>query len=152
VPPASPDKDGPDFYTVGYQGRDIGTFVAALTEAGIACLMDIRFNAVSMYKPAFSRRNLEAAVRAAGIDYLHMPYLGVPSDVRGRAVALGRPDHIWDWYATHVLSRYASNLHWFFNSSDHPVAMMCVERQPKDCHRHQLARALFRQGLRSLDL
>ena len=146
------EDEAPDFYTVGYSGRDIDSFVAALTDAGVACLVDIRFNAVSMYKPAFSRRNLERALGQAGIEYEHWPELGVPSDIRGLAAASGRRDDIWDWYAEHVLPRYVHNLDWFFNSTNHPVALMCTEKDREDCHRHRLAEALERQGLRSADL
>lgn len=146
------EDESPDFYTVGYSGRDIDTFVRALDSAGVACLLDIRFNAVSMYKPAFSRNNLERALKAAGIDYLHMPDLGVPSDIRGLATASGRRSDVWDWYDEHVLPQFSSNLGWFFNSTDHPVALMCVEKNAEDCHRHVLAGALERQGLRSADL
>lgn len=150
--PAAPTADPPDFYTVGYQGRDIDSFVTALVDAGVACLFDVRFNPVSMYKPAFSRRNLEASLRSAGIDYVHMPDLGVPSDIRGLAEISGRRDDIWDWYAEHVLSRYDWNLGWFFNTSDHPVALMCMERDRIDCHRHRLASVLEKQGLTSRDI
>ena len=146
------DAPGPDFYTVGYSGRTIDSFVEALTAAGVVCLVDIRFNAVSMYKPDFSGKNLEAALRAADIDYVHMPDLGVPSDIRGLATASGRRADIWDWYDEHVLPRYSSNLNWFFDSTDHPVALMCVEKDAEDCHRHVLAGALARRGLLSIDL
>ena len=108
--------------------------------------------AVSQYKPAFSRKNLEGALKSAGIDYVHFPELGVPSDIRGLATASGRRDDIWDWYDEHVLPQFSSNLHWFFNSTDHPVALMCVEKEAEDCHRHVLAGALERQGLISADL
>lgn len=150
--PTPSDTETPDFYTVGYSGRDIDTFVGALADAGVACLLDIRFNAVSMYKPAFSQRNLAAALNEAGIDYVHMPDLGVPSDIRGKAKVSGRRDDIWDWYDAYVLPRAIRNLDWFFNSTDHPVAMMCTEREPGDCHRRRLADALGRHGLRSADI
>lgn len=145
-------QDPPDFYTVGYSGRDIHEFVSALEQVGVVCLLDIRFNAVSMYKPAFSRRNLTAALLEAGIEYLHMPELGVPSDVRKQATVSGRRADIWDWYDEEVLPRYSQNLNWFFNSTNHPVALMCVEKDPEDCHRHLLATALERQGLSSVDI
>ena len=142
-----------DFYTVGYQGRDIVSFVASLTQARVETLLDIRFTPVSMYKPAFSRKNLETALSAAGIDYLHMPDLGVPSEVRKQAAQSGRRSDIWAWYDEYVVSRFAEgNLDWFFNSANHPIAMMCVERDPRDCHRHLLADALSRHGLISRDI
>ena len=142
-----------DFYTIGYQGRDINSFVASLVQFGVETLLDIRFNPVSMYKPAFSRRNLEARLEAVRIDYLHMPDLGVPSEVRRQAEMSGRRDDIWEWYDAYVVPYFADeNLNWFFDSANHPVAMMCLERNPEDCHRHRLAAALGRQGLASRDI
>lgn len=149
----TPDEEViPDFYTIGYSGRDILSFVDALKAADVACLIDVRYNAVSMYKPAFSQRNLARALGEAGIEYVHMPDLGVPSDVRGLAAISGRRDDIWDWYEENVLPRYSHNLDWFFNSTNHPVALMCTEKEREDCHRHRLAGALERQGLSSADL
>ncbi len=145
--------DRTDFYTIGYQGRDIEGFVGALLAAGVVTLVDIRFNPVSQYKPAFSRKNLARALAAVGIEYLHMRDLGVPSHVRRRAKATGCIDEIWGWYDDHVVPRFASrNLNWFFDGANHPVAMMCMERDPEDCHRHRLAGALERQGLASRDI
>ncbi len=145
--------DESDFYTIGYQGRDIEGFVGALLDAGVVTLVDIRFNPVSQFKPAFSRRNLTRALAAAGIEYVHMRELGVPSEIRRRAKATGCVDDIWRWYDDHVLLRFVSrNLNWFFDGANHPVAMMCVEREPGDCHRHRLADALGRHGLASCDI
>ena len=150
--PATSEDETPDFYTIGYAGRDISSFVEALVGAEIACLIDVRYNPISMYKPAFSGRNLARALREAGIEYFHMPDLGVPSDVRGLAATSGRREDIWDWYDEHVLPRYSGNLDWFFNSTNHPVALMCTEQKREDCHRHRLAGALERHGLTSADL
>lgn len=146
------DDQAPDFYTIGYSGKTILVFVEALMDAGVVSLIDVRSNAVSMYKPDFSQRNLARALGEAGIEYIHMPDLGVPSDVRGLAAASGRRDDIWEWYEEHVLPRYARNLDWFFNSANHPVALMCTEKEREDCHRHRLATALERRGLTSADL
>jgi hypothetical protein len=42
-------------------------------------------------------------------------------------------------------------LHRFLNL-DHPVAMMCVECDPTECHRHRIFMALENQGLRGFDI
>lgn len=144
--------EAPDFFTIGYSGKTIFSFVHALMQAGVASLIDVRYNAVSMYKPDFSRRNLARALGEAGIEYIHMPDLGVPSDIRGLAEASGRREDIWDWYDENVLPQYSRNLDWFFNSANHPVALMCTEKDRDDCHRHLIADALGRQGLSSADL
>jgi uncharacterized protein (DUF488 family) len=145
--------DDADFYTVGYSGREIDGFVALLVAAGVRSLLDIRFTPVSMYKPDFSKRNLERALAEHGIEYIHEPALGVPRDIRGRAVGKANRDTIWLWYDDEVVPRFASrNLHWFFNSIEHPVALMCTEIDPTSCHRHRLALAFGKQGLKFFDL
>lgn len=142
-----------DFYTVGYSGRTIEEFIEALVAADVRTLLDIRFNPVSMYKPAFSKRNLERSLTAHRIAYLHVPDLGVPGDIRGKAAAEASRASIWLWYDDSVVPKFASrNLHWFFNAVEHPVAMMCTEIDPTACHRHRIALALERRGLTFFDL
>jgi len=150
---ASLSVDEADFYTVGYSGRDIRSFIAALEAASIVTLIDIRHTPVSMYKPDFSKRNLERHLAESGIEYLHCPDLGVPRDIRSKAVHDSGREAIWEWYDEHVVPTVASrNLHWFFNSAAHPIALMCTEIDPTACHRHRLALAWGRQGLKFFDL
>ena len=142
-----------DFFTVGYTGRSIEEFVAILTSAGVATLIDVRDTPVSMYKPDFSKRNLRRHLEAAGIEYLHLRHLGVPRDIRARAIESRGRDVIWDWYDANVVTQFiARNLTEFLNIADHPVALMCVELDPMSCHRHRLSIALERRGLDSFDL
>ena len=146
-------SDTADFYTIGYSGRSIHEFICSLTEAGVACLVDVREFPVSMFKPAFSKRNLRSSLEAIGIEYLHAPDVGVPRDIR--ALAIGKHDRsdIWEWYDAHVIPEIAGkNLTRFFNAFQHPVALMCVELDPTACHRHRIALALESAGLRSFDL
>lgn len=144
---------GADFYTIGYTGRRFDDFLAALRAAGVRTLLDIRQNAVSMYRPELSKRNLAASLGREGIEYLHSPELGVPRDIRAKAIAAGTRDVIWHWYDEYVARPYAGqNLHRFLNSLEHPVALMCAELDPTECHRHRLCVALEDQGLRSFDL
>jgi hypothetical protein len=67
-------------------------------------------------------------------------------------VETGTRDTIWDWYDAEIVSRFFDrNLHWFLNL-EHPVAMMCVECDPTECHRHRIFLALKKKGLRGYDL
>lgn len=120
---------------------------------GVRTLVDIRQNAVSMYRPELSKRSLDRLAAARGLSYVHLPELGVPRDVRAKAIATGGRDVIWEWYDAHVIPRYLGrNLHWFLNSIEHPAALMCVEIDPHECHRHRLSIALEDLGLRGYDL
>jgi len=142
-----------DFFTVGYSGRSTEDFVNALVSHGVGTLVDIRQNAVSMYRPELSKANLKRLLESHGISYEHLPQLGVPRDIRAKAIETGTRDVIWEWYDESVVSSYfGQNLHTFLNSAQHPVAFMCTEMAPQECHRHRLGLALESKGLKGFDL
>ncbi len=143
----------PDFFTIGYAGRDINTFITLLQKAGIATLVDIRFSPVSRFKPEFSKNNLKKALETYGIAYIHRPDWGVPRDIRAFSVGKYTRDDIWAWYDANILPNVVEgNLDSFFNSMEHPIALMCVEYDPTECHRHRVFLGLERLGLRGCDL
>lgn len=145
--------DQADFFTVGYSGQSVTDLIASLVRAGITTLVDIRYNPVSMYRPEVSKTNLRRALDERGIRYVHVRDLGVPREVRGLAVGADSRDAIWDWYDANVVPTYAGrNLHWFFNALEHPVAFMCTEFDPRECHRHRLSAALEERGLMGYEL
>lgn len=144
--------DCADFYTCGYEGRKTDDFFSALRQAGVRSLLDIRFNPVSMYRPELSKSNLEKIAWSFGMDYLHVREWGVPREIRAKAARTGTRETIWEWYDAFVIEpNFGRNLHRFLNL-DHPVAMMCVECDPTECHRHRIFMALENQGLRGFDL
>src|SRR5262245_50888738 len=137
-----------DFFTFGYAGRKLDQILQAMLDAGVRTLIDIRQNAVSMYRPELTKSKLREAVERAGLQYIHLPELGVPRDIRAKAIASGSRKVIWDWYDQYVVEPYlGKNLHHFLNSVEHPVAMMCAELDPTECHRHRLFVALEQHGL-----
>lgn len=147
-------RESAHFFTVGYMRRTLDELVAVLMEASVGTVVDIRLTPVSMYRPEFSKRNLETRLESEGIWYVHIPDLGVPRDIRGLAAEAGTRDMIWDWYDEQVARpMLGKNLHTFLNATDgHPMALLCVELDPTACHRHRLALALERHGLRGFDL
>jgi len=144
--------DTANFFTVGYTGRKTDELLDALVANGVRTLVDIRYNPISMYRPDLSKANLGRLVEARGLNYAHLPELGVPRDIRVKAIETGSRDAIWEWYDKHVVAPYLVNLHRFFNALEHPVALMCVEIDPRECHRHRLFVALEEKGLRGFDL
>ena len=142
-----------DFFTFGYSGRSTEEILAALVQAGVSTVVDIRHTPLSMYKPDFSKRNLKRIVESHGLSYLHLRWLGVPREIRARAAKTSDLTVIWDWYDSEVVATFLGrNLHRFFNFADHPVALMCVEIDPESCHRHRLFQALEDRGLHGFDL
>jgi uncharacterized protein (DUF488 family) len=137
-----------DFFTIGYSGRKIDEIILSLKTHGVGTLVDIRRNPVSMYRPELSKNNLSGILSEHGICYAHMPELGVPRDIRAKAIETGTREIIWEWYDDVVESFLGGNLHFFLNGFDHPVALMCTEIDPRECHRHRLSLALEEMGMR----
>lgn len=142
-----------DFFTLGYSGRTLDMILTTLEEHCVRTLIDVRTNAVSMYRPEMSKNNLSRTLTERGIVYDHRPQFGVPRDIRAKAIQNGNRSAIWDWYDEYVAKVYVGkNLHRFFNTSEHPVVLMCSELDPLECHRHRLCLSLERLGLRGYDL
>jgi uncharacterized protein (DUF488 family) len=142
-----------DFFTFGYTGRKIEEITAALQQHGVSTLVDIRHNPVSMYRPELSKTNLARLLKDKGIQYVHFPQLGVPRDIRAKAIETGNRDVIWKWYDENVAGPFLGrNLHLFMNGFEHPIALMCTEIDPHECHRHRLSLALEQMGMKSFDL
>jgi len=146
-------SDAANFYTIGYTGRKLDELLGLLVSNDVRTLVDIRQNPVSMYRPELSKNNLRQSVEGRGLLYAHLPELGVPRDIRAKAIEAGTRDVIWEWYDQYVVASYLGrNLHRFLNTIEHPVALMCVEIDPRECHRHRLFLALEDMGLKGFDL
>ena len=140
-----------DFFTLGYSGRKIDHILSLLKRHSVRTLVDIRQNAVSMYRPELSKKNLAGMLNDNGIRYAHAPELGVPREIRAKAIETGTRDIIWDWYDQNVVAAPLS-LQSFLNGFEHPVALMCTEIDPHECHRHRLSLALEGVGQSGFDL
>lgn len=66
----------PSVLTIGHSTRPIGEFIRLLDAHRVNRLIDIRTIPRSGHNPQFSRDRLSAALRRAGIRYMHMTGLG----------------------------------------------------------------------------
>jgi hypothetical protein len=71
-------------FTIGYEGASVPAFIAALRDAGVALVLDIRAAPVSR-KKGFSKTHLAQHLSEAGIGYRHMRGLGTPKQGREAA-------------------------------------------------------------------
>jgi len=121
--------------TIGYEGGTVAGFVRALKDAGVELVLDIRAAPVSR-KKGFSKNQLAAHLADAGIGYRHLRGLGAPK--RGREAAragdvesferiflehMEEPEALLDLGEAIALARAQ------------PVCLLCLERDPKHCHR-----------------
>jgi uncharacterized protein (DUF488 family) len=63
-------------YTIGHSTHDIDRFIAMLRSFNIEMLADVRHFPGSRKFPHFNKPELNKALNAAGIDYLHLVDLG----------------------------------------------------------------------------
>jgi len=130
-------------WTIGYEQATVDRVTAALRQAGVEVLADIR-NLPLSRRPGFSKSALAAAAREAGIDYRHIKPLGTPAE--GRAAAR-RGDH--DALATiyagqlELPEAMAAMAELRDLAGEKRVALLCYEREASECHRSLLIEALL---------
>ena len=73
-------------FTIGYEATTMGDFIAALKQAGVERVIDVRALPLSR-RPGFSKSPLRAALGEEHIDYVHLKALGTPSEGRTAARA-----------------------------------------------------------------
>lgn len=133
-------------FTIGYEATTMAEFLAALKEAGVERVIDVRALPLSR-RPGFSKSPLQAALSEAGIDYVHLKALGTPSEGRSAARA-GRQDDLERIYAGQlelpeaiVQAEQMREL-----TAECPSALLCYERDPAGCHRSLLLAAVARDA------
>lgn len=129
--------------TIGYEHATVPSFLAALKEAGVKLLVDVRAVASSR-RPGFAKSKLAANLEGAGIEYLHLRGLGTPSE--GRAAARGG-DHagLRRIFLEHLRTDEAQTdldaLQRLVEDDRH-VCILCLEADPTHCHRSIVAEKL----------
>lgn len=122
-------------FTIGYEGVTVGEFLAALQQAGVERVIDVRAVPNSR-RPGFSKTPLRNALAEAGIDYVHLRALGTPADGRAAARA-GRHEELKRIYAgqLELPEAIAEGAQMIDLAKEKPSALLCYERDPAACHR-----------------
>lgn len=134
-------------YTIGYGNRSIENFIKLLNAYNIKYLVDIRSQPYSRFSHAFSKDALELCLKQHQIRYIYMGDTlgGRPKD-SSCYVDDGRVDYTIlrekDFYRRGI-SRLRTA--W---EKQLPIALMCSEMKPEECHRGKLVgNTLVEQGL-----
>jgi len=130
-------------FTIGYEGVTQGEFIAALAQAGVGLLADVRAVPLSR-RPGFSKNVLAASLRAAGIDYIGYKALGTPPDGR-EAARKGNIARLREIYAVQLDTPEAmlDAQKLLDVAGETPTALLCFEREPACCHRSLLVEAVM---------
>ena len=134
-----------NIFTVGYEGVSIENFIRKLCENSIYRIIDVRRNPISR-KPGFSKAALLARLQESGIDYVHIPELGIDSSLR-RSL---QTDDDYSALFTHYEERMLPNVTDKIEETialleEKPSALLCFEEDPQHCHRTCLAHYIARE-------
>jgi uncharacterized protein (DUF488 family) len=142
--------------TIGVYGFGAETFLAALDDAGVGLLLDVRQRRGvrgSEYAWANSAR-LQAALAEAGIAYRHHLELAPTTELRRLQYAEDDRRGVGKRSRTELAAEYRERyLHEILDSvdleplvtslpGDAATALLCVERDPEACHRSLIAERL----------
>lgn len=129
----------PAVFTAGYEGLQIDAFLHRLIRAGIERLIDVRSNPTAR-RYGFHKSTLTNLCGQVGIEYQHVPELGIPSARRaGLDVTVDRGD-LFEWYQREQMQNHTHKIEevarWI---SEKPSVLVCMEALACDCHRSRLA-------------
>lgn len=116
-------------FTIGYEGRALDEVIAMLSAEKIDRVIDIRALPLSRRR-GFSKTPLGDALRAVGIEYVHMKEAGNPYRKESDLLAkykkhIAKADDVVDAVAAAAKGKR--------------VALLCYEAEPTECHRSLLA-------------
>jgi uncharacterized protein (DUF488 family) len=133
----------PCLFTVGYEGLSIDAYLNILVSNNINTLVDVRKNPVSM-KYGFSKTKLTEYTSVAEISYVHIPDLGIPSDLRKNLSTPEAYQNLFDFYRLHILPEQKDALERLKSiiCDRGRVAITCFEANHCFCHRHKVAEYL----------
>ena len=133
----------PTLFTIGYQQATQAAVLAALRNAGVELLADVRARPLSR-KPGFSKTALAAAVEEAGMEYRHFRHVGTPPEGR-EAARKGDHATLREVYAGQLelpeaLAHMAELRELALTKR---TCLLCYCREADKCHRSLLISALL---------
>ena len=123
-------------FTIGYEGISFEEYVNVLLKNDIRLLCDVRKNPISR-KFGFSKGSLSNILPKLGIEYMHIPALGIISSSRKHLKTEGDYLRLFDQYKKTIQQKKPSLLKLMELLETHKrIALTCFEKQPSFCHRH----------------
>lgn len=142
---AKPKSDKTILYTIGYEGVSLEEYLNKLLLNDIKVLCDVRRNPLSM-KFGFSKSQLQKACQGVGIEYIHLPELGIESDKRQELNTQSDYDKLFSLYRSEMLTQtkdYQVKLLTLLREKGR-IALTCFEANINQCHRKHLADAIVK--------
>lgn len=137
-------------FTIGYEGISLEEYLVRLLKNDVKALVDVRNNPMSM-KFGFSKSQLKKYCQSLGIEYVHIPEVGIQSEQRQELNTQNDYDKLFTIYRQKNLpNTVASQINILNLLSEYKrIALTCFEANICQCHRKHLAEAV--QKLPSFD-
>lgn len=126
-------------FTTGYEGLTIDAYIHKLISNNIKLVVDVRKNPLSM-KYGFSKTKLKNYLEKAGINYLHLPELGIISKLRKNLKTSEDYEELFNNYASDTLPENVDALKKIVQllKQYNRITLTCFEADHKSCHRHKI--------------
>jgi uncharacterized protein (DUF488 family) len=130
-------------FTIGYEGISLESYLNKLIKNNIKVLCDVRKNALSM-KYGFSKTQLKNACNGVGIEYVHIPEVGIDSDQRKELKTQNDYDCLFEEYKENNLKKSIDSQTEILNLliQNKRIALTCFEADICQCHRKHLSEAI----------
>lgn len=138
-----PSQMEPCFFTIGYEGQSFEHYLNRLIRSNVKLLCDVRKNPLSR-KYGFSKSTLSDSLGKLGIEYKHLPELGIVSEKRQELKSQSDYDKLFDEYEKTTLKENGDALDQLRSllTEYKRVAITCFEAEPCQCHRGRVAKQL----------
>ncbi len=137
---AHPATTGKALFTIGYEGDSVDGYLDRLIRHGVKLLCDVRRNPLSR-KTGFSKGQLASYCSKVGIEYRHLPELGIPSHRRQELNTMADYKALFAIYCKEDLpqARPAVQELGTLLGEYGRIALTCFEKEHQCCHRHCVA-------------
>ncbi|MBC7587849.1 MAG: DUF488 domain-containing protein [Chitinophagaceae bacterium] len=140
---AKPVSSETILFTIGYEGISLEEYLNKLIKNDVKLLVDVRNNALSM-KFGFSKSQLLKYCNSLGIEYMHIPEVGIQSEFRQELNSQADYDSLFNQYKSSTLSKTKSSQEKIFDLllKKKRIALTCFEANICQCHRKHLSEAI----------
>ena len=123
-------------FTIGYEGISFEAYANQLIKNNVRLLCDVRRNPLSR-KFGFSKSSLGMMLPRLGIVYLHIPELGIPSELRRSLDTEDDYARLFADYRKKLPAQSGSLAKVEQLLRQHKrIALTCFEKEHTSCHRH----------------
>ena len=144
---SKPKQEEKCLFTLGYEGRSIDEYLNILIKNNIKILCDVRKNPLSR-KYGFSKNSLQKNTQNLGIEYLHIPELGIQSNLRNNLNTKQDYRNLFSFYEKRVIPENETELNNIVTilNTKKRIALTCFEVEPDMCHRNCISSALKKKN------